>query len=169
MTRTRLSIRSLVALALCIVPAAPAVAGIADSPLPVLSAGATTFHLYSVPGVIETGGLGTFFSCTSTDTATIQVGVELFFSFGGAPANDAAATSLSVAPGATVIFGTGGAVGISISSSLGGGFMSKGSARVLATSKKLACTTFLADKGNDPPTSMAQLTIIAKVKQKAHN
>src|SRR5712692_3287226 len=83
----------------------PARAGIADSPLPVLSAGATTFHLYSVPGVIRSGSLGTYFSCTSTDTTTMQVGVELFAAPGGAPGNDAVATSLSVAPGATVIFG----------------------------------------------------------------
>src|SRR5437879_9411372 len=125
------------------------------------------FHLYSVPGVIGGGlGLGTHFSCTSTDTATMQVGVELFFPGGGAPANDAVATSLSVGPGATVIFGTGPAAGISISSSLGGGF-SKGSGRILATSKKLACTAFLADPFSAPPTSMAQLTIIKKTTQKA--
>ena len=58
--------------------------------------------------------------------------------------------------------------GISINSNLGG-FASKGSARILATSKKLTCTAFLADPGNAPPTSMAQLTIIAKLKQKAAN
>ena len=58
--------------ALCATWTAPAAAGIADSPLPVLSAGATTFHLYSVPGVISSGGLRTYFSCTSTDTATMQ-------------------------------------------------------------------------------------------------
>ena len=93
--------------ALCATWTAPAAAGIADSPLPVLSAGATTFHLYSVPGVISSGGLRTYFSCTSTDTATMHVGVELFDALGGAPANDDAATSLSVIAGATVIFGTG--------------------------------------------------------------
>ena len=37
-------------------------AGIADSPLPVLTAGATTLHLYSVPGVISGTGLETYFS-----------------------------------------------------------------------------------------------------------
>jgi len=47
--------------------------------------------------------------------------------------------------------------------------MAKGSARILATSKELACKAFLADTGNAPPTSMAQLTIIAKLKQKAAN
>ena len=150
--------------------AAPQVwAGIADSPLPVLTAGVTTLHLYSVPAVIRSAGLGTFFACTSTDTATMQVGVELFAGPGGTAANDAAATSLSVASGATVIFGTGGAVGILISSNLAGGSFSKGSARILATSKKLACTAFLADIGNAPPTSMAQLTIIKKTTQRAAN
>ncbi len=57
----------------CLTPA-PAFAGIADSPLPVLVAGKTTYHLYSVPGVMDDlYFLGTFFSCTSTDKATIQV------------------------------------------------------------------------------------------------
>src|SRR2546422_2789411 len=86
--------------------ATPTLAGIADSPLPVLLAGETTYHLYSVPGIIDSAGLATFFSCTSTDTATMQVGVELFGPAGGAPDNDPVATSLSIAPGATVIFGT---------------------------------------------------------------
>src|SRR5438093_3558355 len=121
MKRTRL-LMGLAALVLPIAAGTRARAGIADSPLPVLSAGKTTLYLYSVPGVIAIGDLGTYFSCTSTDTAPMQVGVELFFGPGGAPANDAAATSLSVGPGATVIFGTGAAVEISIDSNLGGGF-----------------------------------------------
>jgi hypothetical protein len=143
-------------------------AGIADSPLPVLTAGEPTYHLYSVPGVVGSGGVGTFFSCTSTDTATMQVGVELFGGAGGAPVNDPVATSLSVAPGATVIFGTSSAAWIGVNSSLGFG-TSRGSARILATSRKLACTAFAADIGNAPPTSSWQLTIIARLKQKAAN
>lgn len=142
-------------------------AGIADSPLPVLVAGKKTLLLYSVPGIISDGGLASFFSCTSTDTAPMQVGVELFFAPGGAPANDAVATSLSVAPGARVIFATGGAAGISIDSNLGG--FETASARILATSKKLACTAFVADQSNSPPSVAWQLTIIAKLKQKAAN
>src|SRR5439155_8478960 len=137
--------------------------------LPELTPGPTTYLLYSVPGVISSGGLGSYFSCTSTDTATMQVGVECFYSPGGAAGNDAVATSLSVGPGATVMFGTSSAVGLSINSNLGCGLMSKGSVRILATSKKLVCTAFLADVSNAPPTSMAQLTIIAKLKQKAAN
>jgi len=74
-----------------------------------------------------------------------------------------------VAPGATVMFGTGAAAGVSIDSNLGAPSFSKGSARILATSKKLACTAFVADQGNAPPTSAWQLTIIAKTKQKAAN
>ena len=96
----------------------------------------------------------------------MQVGVEVFGAPGGAPANDAAATSLSVAPGATVIFGTISAVGILINSNTGSGPMSKGSARILATSKKLVCTAWVADPGNDPPTSAWHLNILAKTKQK---
>ena len=154
-----------VALAAVLTWTAPSVAGIADSPLPVLQTGATTFHLYSVPGVISAGSLGSFFSCTSTDTATMQVGVEFFGPAGGGPLNDAAATSLSVAPGATVMFGKS-AAGIFPSTDPGIPPMSKGSARILATSKKLACTAWVADDGNAPPTTSWQLTIIKKTTQK---
>lgn len=163
-------VRQIVILVVLCLSIAPAFAGIADSPLPVLLVGQKTYHLYSVPGTIPgNGGLGTFFSCTSTDTTTMQVGVELFGPAGGAAVNDPVASSLSVAPGATVMFGTATAVGISISSDLAGGPGSKGSARILATSKKLACTAFIADRLNAPPTSMTYLTIIAKTKQKAAN
>ncbi len=140
-------------------------AGIADSPLPVLVPGKPTIHVYSVPSIIDQGGgLSSFFGCTSTDTAAMQVGVELFGPGGGGPANDAVASSLAVAPGATVVFGTGSAAGILINSNLGG--FGTASARILATSKKLACTAFVADKFNDPPTSMVYLTIVSKLKQR---
>ena len=139
--------------------------GIAGWPLPVLVAGKKTLHLYSVPGVIANSLLETYFSCTSTNTATMQVGVELFGPPGGGPYNDAAATSLSVEPGATVAFGTQVAAGIQTSSILNGHF-SKGSARILATSGKLACTAFVADPANAPPTTSWQLTIIKKTTQK---
>lgn len=145
-----------------------AIAGIADSPLPVLLPGSTTLHVYSVLGVIGAGGgLGTYFSCTSTDTAPIQVGVELFGAAGGPPSNNAVTSSLSVAPGATVVFGTVSPVAFLVDSTLG--ILGNGSARILATSKKLACTAFVADRLNAPPTSAWQLTVIAKTKQKAAN
>src|SRR5437870_5391099 len=102
-----------------------------NSPPPTLQ-GQASFHLWSVPGVIAGGGLGTFFACTNTTDDTIRVGVEVFGSGGGGAINDPSATSLNVAASATVLFGTSAAVGLSVSSSLGGG-ISKGLARVLAT------------------------------------
>jgi len=144
-------------------------AGVADSPVPELLPGQKTHHVYSVPGVTQSLGVVTMFSCTSLEkTATMQVGVEIFPNAGGPPANSAAATSLSLAPGATVNFSTGAAAGFSVDAALIGAFV-RGSARILATSKKLMCTAFLADAGNAPPSSMAQLTIISKTKQKAAN
>jgi hypothetical protein len=151
------------------VAANAALAGVADTPLPVLEAGKTTYHVYSVPGVIQTLSLGTFFSCTSLEkTATMRVGVEAFAGPGGLPVNDAVATSLAIQPGGTVTFGTNTAVGFSVTSDLGI-FQTQGSARILSTSKKLMCTAYRADYANSPPTSMVQLTIIAKTKQKAAN
>lgn len=146
-------------------PATPAFAGVADSPLPVLEAGKTTYHVYTVPGAMD-AALATYFACTSLETtATIRVGVELFFGGGGAPANDATATSLLVAPGGTVRFGTQNAAGFLINSDLGRVATNFVSARILATSKKLACTAFVADPINAPPTSMVQLTIIKKTQK----
>ena len=73
-----------------------------------------------------------------------------------------------MAPGVTVRFGTHAAASFVIDSNLSGEF-GDGSARILSASKKLECTAFLADPSNVPPTSMVQLTIIAKLKQKAAN
>lgn len=159
--------RSIVILTACVLAcAAPVRAGVVDSPLPVLLPGATTYHLYTVPGVLDGGGVATLFGCTSLEaTATIQVGVELFPQLGGAAANDAVASSLSFEPGATKYFGTGPTLWFGVNSSLGYAG-TRSSARILATSKKLTCTAFVADEGNAPPTSMTSLTIIAKTKQK---
>ena len=158
----------LLAVVLLAALAPAAQAGVADSPLPELVPGETTYHLYSVPGVIQVGYLGTFFSCTSLDTVTMQVSVEGFGSFGGASETDAVASALSVGPGATVVFATQAAQGIPVNTIIGF-TSSRGSARVLATSKKLACTAFVADRTNDLPQTSWQLTIIAKTKQKAAN
>ena len=143
--------------------APPAPAQINSPPPPLM--GQPSFHLYSVPGVLATGTLRTFFACTNTSSANIRVGVEIFSQVGGPGANDPSATSLELPPGATRIFGSA-ALGIPVDSSVVGP-ISKGSARILATSKKgIICTAFVANPGNDPPTSMAQLTIVAKTKQK---
>jgi hypothetical protein len=147
------------------IAASPALAGIADSPLPVLEAGKTTFHLYSVPGIINNGLLTTLFSCTSTDTADMRVGVESFGSAGGSPSNDPVAASFSVLPGGTVTFGCVSAASIAVNSVLSCGPLSRGSARILATSRKLICTAYIVDPGNVPPTSAWQLTIVKGTSQ----
>jgi len=113
--------------------------------------------------------LGTFFSCTNASTSTIQVGVELFGSGGGGPLNNASTTSVSLAAGATVMFGTAPAVGLGPDVNLASGTLVTGSARIVATSKSLVCNALLADKLNSPPVSMTYLTIVAKAKQKAAN
>lgn len=163
----RLTLTLTVALTLAV--AAVARAGVADSPLPVLEAGKATHHLYSVPGLVANGPLGTYFSCTSTDTAAMQVGVEVFGAAGGAAINDSVGTSVSILPGGTAVFGAGLVPAGFLVDSMVVGFVSRGSARVLATSKKLACTAFVADTSNVPPAAMTYLTIIAKTKQKACN
>lgn len=149
-----------------------AVAGIADSPVPLLM-GQKAQVLYSVPGIINAGSLGTYVSCTSTAKTPSIVAVEVFQNSGGAALNDASATSLSVAPGATVMFATENAVGFIEDSflldPLSPPVITKGSARILSTSKSLICDAFVSDAVNSPPVSMRYLTIIAKTQQKAAN
>ena len=100
--------------------------------------------------------------------------MEIFSAFGGGPCNDAAADSVNVQPGVTVKFGTSSPQTNEI---LGGqavdkvvcGSIGTGSARILSTSKKLECTAFVGDWVNSPPQTTWQLTIVAKLKQKAAN
>ncbi len=169
MNRTR---RTVGFVALGFIAATPAAAGIADSPVPLLM-GQKAQVLYSLTGVINAGSLGTYVSCTSTAKTPSIVAVEVFQNSGGAAFNDASATSLSVAPGATVIFGTENAAGFAEDSflfdPLSPPAITKGSARILSTSKSLICDAFVSDAVNTPPLSMRYLTIIAKTKQKAAN
>jgi hypothetical protein len=165
----RFAVAVLLATLIAFTPAARAVAGIADSPLPVIQVGATTLHLYSVPGVVDNNGIATAFSCTSTDTVAQTVGVEVFGNSGGAPVNNATTTATSVAAGATVVFVTSSTTGLSFDANMNVPTVSRGSARILSTSKKLACTVAALDALSAPPTTTWQLTIIAKTKQKAAN
>ena len=136
------------------------------SPPPPLM-GQPSFHLYSVPGATTEGGLGTFFACTNTTSATIRVGVEIFLEVGGGATNDPSATSLDISAGGTRLFGTDGAVWVTVDSPLGSGPFSKGSARILATAKTgIICSAFLADRLNSTPTSMVKLTVVKTTKQK---
>jgi len=86
----------------------------------------------------------------------------VFYATGGLPANNALGDSIDVGPGVTVMFGTSQAVALAINSELNAGPIARGSARILATSKKLVCTAFLAGTNTAPPTSMVELTIVGK-------
>ena len=97
----------------------------------------------------------------------------MFQNSGGAALNDASATSLSIAPGATVMFATENAVGFVEDSflldPLSPPAITEGSARILSTSKSLICDAFVSDAVDSPPMSMRYLTVVAKTKQKAAN
>jgi hypothetical protein len=161
-------IRGFIALAFSGAVAAPALAGIADTPLPVLELKVSTQHLYSVPDVVNTPTLGTYFSCTSTSSSSMWVSVELFDAM-GTPANSALLDEHQLGAGASVRFGTGFALGIDIGAFLGANGFPVGSARIVATSKSLICSVFVADRTKNPPAIIYPLTIIAKTKQKAAN
>jgi hypothetical protein len=137
-----------------------------DPPPPLM--GQPSYHLYSVPGVIESGWVNTFFACTNTTGASIRVGIEVFGYPGGAAVNDPSALSLDIAPGGMRLFGTTGTTNwVVVDIDLATGGMSRGSARILATKRSgIICTAFLADPGNDPPTSMADLKVVKKTTQK---
>jgi hypothetical protein len=157
--------RAILALFGIVAMAGAAKAGIADSPLPNIGGATATLHMYSVPGVINGGGLGTYFLCTSTSTAAIRVGVELFAPGGGSPLNDASTTAVTVPAGGTVTFGTTPG-GINVDQNLSAGLIRNGSARILSSSKLLICSAVLADTVNASPGSLANLTIVYKLKQK---
>jgi len=124
-------------------------------------------HAWSVPGVVNNATLGTFFACTNTLGSTVTIGVEIFGPAGGAALNDASATSLAVASGGTVLFGTAAPGGLSIDSNLGLVLRQKGSARILTTtsskaSQQILCNAFVAEVGGNPPTSMTSLNVIRR-------
>lgn len=134
--------------------------------VPPLLQGQASNHLWSIPGVINSGGLGTYVSCTNANINPVRVGVEVFKS-DGSSANDTSATSLSIPAGGTALFGTSTAAGFVIDSNLLISSLPKGSARVLATAKShILCTAFVADDTSIPPASMTSLTIVKKVTQK---
>lgn len=153
--------------------ATPALAGVADSPLPVLAVGSATQHVYSVPGVIKNNNVETVFVCTSFDSAVATVGVEVFAAGGGSPLNDVSPAlgdgTETVSPGGTATITTGATAAFhedEIIDALLPASVRNGSARILSTSKKIGCTAFITDEINDPPSGMAPLRIIYRTKQR---
>lgn len=137
----------------------------ADQQPPPQLQGEPAVHAWSVPGVVSNSTLATLIACTNTLGSTVIVGVEVFGPAGGAARNDASATALAVAPGATVLFATAPAP-FSADSVLSVA-ADKGSARVLVTtnskaSQQIICSAFFTDRNNDPPTSMTSLNVIRR-------
>lgn len=168
-----------VALAAVMSVAGPAWAGVVDSPLPLLFTAKKTQHVFTVPGVIKNNNLETLFLCTSLQpVGVVFVGVEVFAAASGAPLNDVsynAALNMtgdgveSISPGETATIATGNLVAFhedEVIDTLGPASVRNGSARIVATSKKIACSVMVADELNDPPSSMSALSVLSKKKQK---
>jgi hypothetical protein len=160
------------ALAACALWTSPAVAGIADSPIPNIGAGSAL--IYTTTGVQQNDGLiGSAFMCTSTASSSITIAVEIFAPAGGSPLNDVTTGNgrATISPGQTFTFGTGGSgfAGVFTDQQIAGlGGVQNGSARVISTSSKLICTAMVADKVMSPPNSMTTLPMILKLKQKGN-
>lgn len=158
--------------AVLMLAAAPAFAGIVDSPLPLLD-GEKLLHVFSVTGVTSAGGGGleTSFRCTSMDVRHIAIGVEIFNFDGNAPplndVNTGNGLVRPVASGDSITISTANTAAFTEAAILGGiGSVYSGSARIISTSKKILCTAILLDPTNAPPTSMVQLPVFAGTKQK---
>ena len=140
------------ALALMLAWAPRSFGGVADSPLPALTSGGGSVHVFTVPGVMKVGNLETEFSCTSLTTTPIKFGVEIFPPAGGAPLNDVSFATgngaATLAPGATWTITTGTTMGLHEDSSISGlgTSVKNGSARIVAELKAITCTAFVADK-----------------------
>ncbi len=138
--------------------AAPTTAAL-PRPLPAFSDGKPSVAVMTVPGVVKRPRLQTEVICTSTASAPIDIGVEIFDS-GGTLLNNVnagAGAILGVAPGRTVTFGTSGTAAFLEQVILPITGVSQGVARIVASSKALRCNTVLTDDAVSPPESLATL------------
>jgi hypothetical protein len=146
-----------------------ALAGVADSPVPFLN-GFSARHVYTIPGAIKNNNLETLFICTSVDQSSVTLAVQVFAATGGDPLNDVAAGEgvETLAPGATTTIATGATVAFhedDLLASLGAASLRNGSARIIATSKRILCDAFVVDEFGSTPVTMAPLKVLSKTKQ----
>ena len=130
-------------------------AGVIDTPLPTFSDGKASVRVYNAVGVIKANNLQTDFICTSIDSIPVDVGVEVFDET-GALRNSISADNgsfVNVTPGVTVTVGTGSTVAFHEDKTItfnasgnGANELKNGSARVVGTSKNIACTAIIADR-----------------------
>ncbi len=119
---------------------------------------------FVVPGVMNTGPLGTFFFCTNPSEAPVAVGIQVLAA-DGTPINVPSDTSGLLGPHTTIMFGTDVASGLSVEQNLAVGIVDHGSAQIVGSSYRIACSVFLADRYSNPPSSMTTLSVV-KGKQK---
>ncbi|MBI3769133.1 MAG: hypothetical protein HY271_11675 [Deltaproteobacteria bacterium] len=118
--------------------------------------------LFTVPGVVSVGDLGTFFLCTSTATTNQMVSVQFLDRTGNPGGNG----SFDLPPNNTVMFGTRNPAGLLVDVDMASPGIGKGSAQISSTSKKLICSAFIADSTNATLTFGTSLNVLAKQKQK---
>jgi hypothetical protein len=148
--------------------AAPASAGVVDSPLPMIPGIGKLKHVYTITGVSDGGDLGTAFICTNLDSKSVFVGVEIFAAGGGTPMNDVTmddGTALA-SPGQTVTIELEQIVSFFETDLINEtNQVAHGSARIVATSTKLLCTAALVEKFTEPAVSMLPLPVIRKTQK----
>ena len=120
------------------------------------------YALFLVPGVVSAGDLATLFGCSSTDTATQTVTVDVFDRLGTL----AETGNFSLPANGTVLFGTKTPQGFAIDVDLGAVTVTRGLAKISSTSKKLTGSAFIADATNLTPTFGVGLQVIKGTKQK---
>ncbi len=150
---------------------APAYAGAVDSPLPNLGAGTTTIVFY-VPGVVKNNALETVFMCSNLDVAEVRVAVELFGGDGVGPINDVTTGDglviLGVGTAAAIV--TGSTAGFSEDEIINAATLIRaGTARVVATSPRIACTAMVTHDATQPPASVYSLQVVGRNKLQAGN
>jgi hypothetical protein len=124
---------------------------------------AEPIHVFSVPGAMKSDKLDTVISCTNVDTASIAILAQFFDDSGTLV--DPNAFTVSFNNGESLHFATGLLPSIPLSVQYNTGTF-VGSARIVATSKKMICTAFLIDNTSNPPVSMLQLPVVRRVVQK---
>ncbi len=136
-----------------------ALAGVADTPLPLFSDGKQSVNVLTVAGVVSRQRLQTDFVCTSFDSSAVDIGVELFDPT-GLRLNDVHAGNgalLNVGTGQTVTFGTAATKGYLENAIITHTYMAQASARVVATSTQVRCNVMVLDNLVTPPVTISTL------------
>lgn len=149
--RFRPLVLTVIALTSVMAGASLSLAGVADSPLPVLTSGrSAALSLFIVPAVMKVQNLDTQFTCTSLTTTSFKFAVQVFAADGTGPLNDVTAGNgtATLASGATQTISTGSTAGLheDVVISGVGTSLRNGSARIVSESKAIACTAYVVDK-----------------------